>query len=243
MTVRHESGPFSVVPLWVLERLVGAGQGEALKLYVALSKWTGGEDRTCHPSRRTLAEYLHVTDRTIDNYVKVLISVGALRVEHRFTEKGDNTSNDYTIVVAPPGEMDSRTGGEAGSRTGPEESFAQTRPSIEPDPDEPEKRAVADAEFELFWATYGRIGPKKVARQCWNKALKKASADEIMTGLDRWVEYWQKPGAANVKWPQGWLNEERWTCEPPVIRGNTGRPASVAEKNAEVLRKMREMTL
>jgi hypothetical protein len=74
-----------------------------------------------------------------------------------------------------------------------------------------------DPEFMLFWQTYGRVGPRKVAWECWRKARRKAEGADIIAGLERWVAYWRTPGASAVKWPQGWLNEERWNDEPPTF--------------------------
>lgn len=90
-------------------------------------------------------------------------------------------------------------------------------------------RAQEDVEaFELFWATYGKVGPRKKAHECWLRARKISSAAEIQAGLEAWCAYWRSPNAANVKWPQGWLNEERWKDDPPVVLQrvqNTSRSA------------------
>jgi hypothetical protein len=76
--------------------------------------------------------------------------------------------------------------------------------------------------FEEFWAGYGRVGPKKKAREGWDRALKKADPQTIIDGLARWTAYWAMPGAAKVKWPQGWLSEERWNDTPPSPQRSTG---------------------
>lgn len=91
------------------------------------------------------------------------------------------------------------------------------------------KRPEDDPAFLTFWEMFGRIGPRKVAFECWQKARRKADAETILLGLERWVRYWITPGAASVKWPQGWLNEERWNDEPPtVLRAvQAGRPNPV----------------
>lgn len=85
--------------------------------------------------------------------------------------------------------------------------------------------------FEQFWQLYGRTGPKKKARECWNRARTKATADEIIAGLKRWVEYWSTPGAASIKWPQGWLNEERWRDEPPFVALHIDRRNSQPQRD------------
>lgn len=75
--------------------------------------------------------------------------------------------------------------------------------------------ASHDAAFDLFWETYGKVGPRKVARRCWDKATRTVSPQIVQAGLERWVEYWLLPDSAKVKWPQGWLSDERWDDEPP----------------------------
>lgn len=87
-------------------------------------------------------------------------------------------------------------------------------------------RPEDDPDFMCFWQMYGRVGPRKVAWECWQRARRKAPAEAIIAGLERWVVYWQQPGAAAVKWPQGWLNEERWNDEPPFRLIGLQRPAT-----------------
>jgi len=81
-----------------------------------------------------------------------------------------------------------------------------------------------DEEFDLFWQTYGRVGSKKKARECWELAIRKAAPEVIQAGLERWTEYWLSPDAANQKWPQGWLSEERWSDEPPFASKKSVAP-------------------
>lgn len=79
------------------------------------------------------------------------------------------------------------------------------------------KKPEDSPEFMLFWETYGKVGPRLKAWECWVKARRIASAAEIQAGLEAWCAYWRSPGAANVKWPQGWLNERRWEDDPPTL--------------------------
>ena len=84
-----------------------------------------------------------------------------------------------------------------------------------------------DVDFVEFWTMYGRVGPRKVAWECWRRAMKNgAEPEDILDGLERWVAYWRTPGAAKVKWPQGWLNEERWKDPPPTAVAAVTRPVS-----------------
>jgi hypothetical protein len=90
------------------------------------------------------------------------------------------------------------------------------------------------ADFKLFWDSYGHVGPRQVAADRWLKAVRGgANPEDIQRGLERWVEYWQTPGAAKVKWPQGWLNEKRWQDEPPF--GVAGVTKSMPSKHEQAL--------
>jgi hypothetical protein len=83
-----------------------------------------------------------------------------------------------------------------------------------------------DEAFERFWVTYDRTGSKQTAREYWIKALKVTGGDPepIQAGLERWMAYWRSPGAAKMKWPQGWLRKKTWEGNPPGrVNGNTPR--------------------
>jgi hypothetical protein len=83
-----------------------------------------------------------------------------------------------------------------------------------------------DASFESFWTLYGKVGPRKKARECFVAAVRRGhDPNVIIFGLDRWVTYWQQPGAAAMKWPQGFLNQEYFLDAPPPINVPTQRKA------------------
>lgn len=244
--ITHEAGPWAMVPLWVLNALVEVKQVQALRLYVALHEWTSGDNRSCHPSRRTIADRTGTSVDTVDRDVAALVEIGALRVTPRYDEAGDQTSNDYQVVVVPPpGRTDAATVAAEMRQPGGRTDAAQSIPIDEPEPLEPENPPTPRAElmaaaaptspdgslreqqaFELFWETYGRLGPKKKAWECWRRARKKSPAAEIQAGLEAWCAYWRSPGATKPKWPQGWLNEERWRDDPPwILRAVAETPA------------------
>ena len=76
------------------------------------------------------------------------------------------------------------------------------------------KDSIGQIEFDRFWKSYPRKVSKKTAQKAFAKALKVASADEIIRaveeqrgGLDRDQQF--IPHAAT------WLNAERWTDPLP----------------------------
>ena len=89
---------FSMIPEWVLDAKISA---TAVRLYCVLQRYANS-DGLCHPSRRTLAERCGCSTATIDRAVDELVDIRALVVSHRRTERGDQTSNLYTVVTATP---------------------------------------------------------------------------------------------------------------------------------------------
>lgn len=197
MSITHEVGPFAIVPLWVMDRLIETGNPEALRLYVQLHRWTAGADHSCYPSRQKIADACGVTTKTIDRYVDALRTIGALDVQARWDAEGDRTSNCYTLRVTPPGHAgeveEEQAGGDMYVATSRHErrdrddaDVAVTRP-IEPDQSPSHHRSddAASEDFEAFWLTYGRVGPRKKALECWRKAIRKDSPDVILAGGGR----------------------------------------------------------
>lgn len=68
--------------------------------------------------------------------------------------------------------------------------------------------------FQEFWKSYPRRVKKGYARQCYERALKKASHEEIMAGLARFIA--AEPWDGRIQFcphPSSWLNGEQWEDE------------------------------
>lgn len=74
----------------------------------------------------------------------------------------------------------------------------------------------ADADFDEFWKTYPRREAKAAARKAWDKALSRASPDQIIAGA---AAYRDLPSREQkfTKHPATWLNSDCWLDErtPP----------------------------
>lgn len=66
--------------------------------------------------------------------------------------------------------------------------------------------------FDEFWALYPRRVGKIAARKTYDAALKIASHDEIMEGVQRYLK--AKPVYADWCHPATWLCQGRWMDEP-----------------------------
>lgn len=80
------------------------------------------------------------------------------------------------------------------------------------------------AGFDEFWKAYPRKVSKLLAMKAWSKALKLATAEQIMAGVEQYKKH--KPEYADWAFPASWLNAGRWMDEweqiiqPPKKQGN-----------------------
>lgn len=73
--------------------------------------------------------------------------------------------------------------------------------------------AEVDALFEQWWALYPRKVEKRAARAKFAKALKLATFEQLMAGVQRYATEVQGKEAAYIKHASGWLNAGRWEDE------------------------------
>jgi hypothetical protein len=86
-----------------------------------------------------------------------------------------------------------------------------------------------DVEFqERFWPAYPDHVKKKDAKTAYSRARKKATADEIINGLEIYKR--TKPKWQGWAHPTSWLNGERWKDQPAA----PPHPQSVAKPNSTV---------
>lgn len=73
------------------------------------------------------------------------------------------------------------------------------------------ERDICANEFENFWRNYPkqRIGNSKKAAAAFREALKRATAEEILTGLARYVIS-DEVSKGFAKGAAAWLNDDRW---------------------------------
>ena len=98
MKVRNQVN-FAIIPEWILSADVSA---QAIRLYAVLNREAtkAGRGRV-HPSRRELADAMHVKQSTVDRALDDLQGIGALEVSARRVNKLGQTSNDYLVRQIP----------------------------------------------------------------------------------------------------------------------------------------------
>lgn len=87
--------PFAKVPTRVIRD--ASVSRDARILYALLATYADIDERVCFPSKRTLAEDLACTPRSIQNWTTELVQAGYLRVAERERKDGGRTSNLYIL--------------------------------------------------------------------------------------------------------------------------------------------------
>lgn len=120
MSLRTDTGPFAIVPEWLLDVGVSA---RAVVLYARLARFADSDGRAV-PGRQLLAELLDCSRDSVDRAIAELVDVGAIEKRARRDDAGDPTSNEYLIRRSIPEGVaarlrpPSRTPAATGSRTG-----------------------------------------------------------------------------------------------------------------------------
>ncbi len=149
--VRYRTIPESV--------LFGNASDKAIRLYLILDSYLG-RNETAWPSRRTLADDLKCSLKTVDRTLQELATLGVVTITHRYRSDGSFTSSDYRLTsphecreVASPMTLGQVTDDAAGRNTieGTPNTFM-----INPKVDRRTKRPYVE-DFESVWALY----PKK----------------------------------------------------------------------------------
>jgi DNA-binding transcriptional ArsR family regulator len=86
---------FAIIPDYLIE-----ASPAALRVYFYLALRADHKSGQCWPSQATIGEALDVSDRTVRRALQILLEMGALEVNRRFTDAGDQTSNLYTLPFA-----------------------------------------------------------------------------------------------------------------------------------------------
>jgi hypothetical protein len=115
---------------------------------------------------------------------------------------------------------------------------ASSADSVTPTPTRPDpttKNTSAKAEtpegFDAFWSLYPNKTGKAAAVKAYAKALRTATAEQIMAGLQATVALWtaERRERQYTPHPATWLNQGRWEDEHPALPATTtagpGRPS------------------
>ena len=106
----------------------------------------------------------------------------------------------------PPGEQTSSDGSNSADASGEKQNHP---------PNSARPPSATAAAFDEFWSAYPLKVGKGAARKRFEQAVKKAPAEEIIQGAQRFAAQCRANQTERqfIKHPQGWLSAERWADE------------------------------
>jgi hypothetical protein len=157
---------FCIIPEWVLYSSISSN---AVRLYGTLQRYADKDSGQCHPSRKTLADRCGLSLSSLDRALIELVELGAVRKKQRVSDKGDWTSNIYTVItnagVSSLVTTPIVTDGDTGLVTGEEQTIVSVKQSQE--------HTAAQSIADEWWNAYKeRTGGKTpTGKGAWHSLL------------------------------------------------------------------------
>lgn len=230
----------------VLHHSRATGTDKLVLLGIANHDGDGG----AYPTIETLSRYANCTTRSVQRSIARLIELEEIEVLTQLggsiDVRPDRRPNRYIVLVRCPstcdGSTNHRTDGvtrtssrNANGVTSMTErgdvyvangvTSASPEPSLEPS-NKPKELLLTDADasasaFVEFWEVYPRKVGKRATAVALLRALKRASAEEIIDGARRFANDPNLPSPRFVPHPSTWLNRDGWLDEPlPALRSD-----------------------
>lgn len=205
----------------------------AVRLWATLKRHAGPEGRIC-PSRARLGSLMSCSVDKIDRAKRELAKQGLLVVIYRYRcecgsegqrcdelgHKQQQLVNHYRLVLPevaanlrPPSR---KTAATVAASPRPKREQENERTPHTP----PLGGLEIDEAFLAWYSRYPRHENRGAAHRAWRKAIKKATVEEINSGLDRllqWIATGEPKDRKFLPHPSTWLNGERWADELPAV--------------------------
>lgn len=212
MSMTTDTGPFALVPTWVVNH-PDLGQRSKL-LYMVLATFADA-DGACFPSIATLAERMGAGEDTVRRAIRELEAADALTTSPHHRPNGSQTSNRYMLHRAIPGgvpEMPPPLPLECEGAP-PQDATPVTRTSRTKELHT--REGDEDRAFEEWWSLYPRKLAKVAARKAWKKVK---APGPVLEGTRGWVAYWERERTEDrfIPYPATFLNQQRWEETPAV---------------------------
>lgn len=212
---------------------------------LALVERADNRKHECFPTQAQLAADTGLSAEVVGRRARELEGHGLLSRERRQRQDGSRTSDlyrlhtDVNLTDSPSPDSESPDSKSPDGESEPTRRRVTTTPTEsqgQPDAESEQEEPItlpsqnpspthqdAGDGFDEFWDAYPIKSGRAPALKAWGKAITKAEPTDIIAGAHRYAEFIarQRPDY-KVKWPQGWLNDERWTdnlpqAQPPAL--------------------------
>ena len=177
------------------------------------------------PAVSTLAMYAGVSERTVQRAIAALQQRGLINVETNaggtMHTRNDRRPNFYTINRPRHGVTSTTPRQENGVT--PVTSRGDIAVSPEPSLNHQELSLAqlslsvsAGSRFDEFWKVWPKRVGKGAAIRAYERALKRATHEQIVTGAKQMAALWavmSEQDRRYVPYPERWLNSDRWADE------------------------------
>ena len=184
---------------------------------LALADRAGDDGKSCFPSQKEIAKKTSITVRSVQKHLVWLEGAGLLKRVERRRKDGYRTTDEYilTLNAEISGEEfsgenisgEKKCKSQAKNFRGNELPTVINNTSVEPSCSENDL-------FDQFWILFPRQrrGGKQNAQRSYKNALKRASHQEIMEGLQAYCTS-DEVAKGYAKGAAAWLNDDRWTTD------------------------------
>lgn len=169
-----------------------------------------GETGMCFPSLKTLAQECEMDVATVKRHLLGLEASGLIERQKRHRANGSQTSTQYILQFRDPLAQNApapsaKCATPLAQKDTPH-NLGSNNLGIEP---------VSNIDhFEDFWTAYPRKIGKGAARKAFAAAIKKATIEEISSGLNNQREALLAKEQKYIPHASTWLNGERWNDDP-----------------------------
>lgn len=201
-------------------------------LMLALADHVDADDR-CWPRIEHLAHRARCSYSTAKRRLAALEEEGRIVRERQRRSDGNMGVYVYQLVrnrpglKMSPGECDQGSPRWSLTRAHPDEPAEVTISEVTiftNDLPAPQRVLTPVHRFDEFWEVFPLKKGKGAAQRAWVKAVKKTDPSVIIEGARRYAED-PKRDPAYTKYPQGWLNDERWgdAAQASVVKPTNGK--------------------
>jgi len=173
-------------------------------------------------SREKIATRWQWSRKKIDGFLKML------EKEQQITQQKSPIINKISISnYETYQEKEQQTTLQKSNRRATEEQQKHTYNNVKNNKNEKNKNI--EAHFSLFWNRYDLKKNRVKALAAFKVAIKKIEIDKMLECVDQYKAYC-KAEDVPLKYPQGWLNDERWTDDYSL---RNGKDRSLSEMTEE----------
>lgn len=165
-----------------------------------------GETGRCFPSLNRLADCAEMDKSTVVRHIDILVDFGLVERKKTYRDDGGFTSTSYILNLQQP--LSQNTTSPSCNSAPP--LVAKCDTNLGSNNQGSINLNILIERFDEFYAAYPIKKGKGAAKKAWEKAVKKADPDHIISNAALYASSVQNKDPKFIAHPATWLNAERW---------------------------------